>query len=759
MNLPRLMLLFICMISSYGIHAQTKTLVGGVYDVNGNPISKASVVVSHNDSVMGIAESNDDGKYSLDGLPAMKVGIYVRSLGFQAKADSVDLCAENIYTAILRDETVELDSVTVYGDRKPIKTPYGHIYILSKKARESGNPYKALEGIPGLWSDYMNEKLTSVDGKSILFLVDGSKVNTGLAAIDPSRIVSVEVIDVVSSKYICTGVERIVNIHTKRPKTFYSYVRLGMSDFLPWKSGWAGPTFEVGNSKLSLYVSLSPSWSRHNKTRGTSTYVTTDYLREYTENEDSRSHSFDYTTMLKWRPTKNDFFILSFQGNDSHSTSFRDDDGYHQNRSDSTAKRYTYHEALSTRSYVYSPTLYYKHDIGKTMSIDGTLRYTYNHSRQVNQGLQTLEADSTPVTMVLETRRRAVSQELDFSWRISKTFGLYAGNATDYAYNQINNESVGDYYKLRTLNEYGYASLSMKLGGLSSVLSAGADYMHLNSAGVKHSYTRPNVSADFSYERGVLTSSLQYRLQNTQPPISRLNPFNTSSDPLQHISGNPMLVPQRTHVMKLSEKLTFKKMQFYESAYYYYSMDMILPCSYYENGIRYTTYSNYGSYHLYTLTGTASFFRNNFRNNFYAAATTQLNGISYPGQKTKYSLGLQGDLIWRYKKFGFNTSVRYLNKTYSPFYETRYHTPFLSQMSISYSLNPNLIFIMGCDNIFGRSRYDNYTHLEGYDAHISSHEVETRVFMTMRWTMRKHTKERIAIDERSIKAHEDNIQL
>lgn len=127
--------------------------------------------------------------------------------------------------------------------------------------------------------------------------------------------------------------------------------------------------------------------------------------------------------------------------------------------------------------------------------------------------------------MVLETRRRAVSQELNFSWRISKTFGLYAGNATDYAYNQINNESVGDYYKLRTLNEYGYASLSMKLGGLSSVLSAGADYMHLNSAGVKHSYTRPNVSADFSYERGVLTSSLQYRLQNTQPPISQAESF------------------------------------------------------------------------------------------------------------------------------------------------------------------------------------------------------------------------------------------
>lgn len=74
MNLPRLMLLFICMISLYGIHAQTKTLMGGVYDVNGNPISKASVVVSHNDSVMGIAESNDDGKFSLDGLPGHEGG-------------------------------------------------------------------------------------------------------------------------------------------------------------------------------------------------------------------------------------------------------------------------------------------------------------------------------------------------------------------------------------------------------------------------------------------------------------------------------------------------------------------------------------------------------------------------------------------------------------------------------------------------------------------------------------------------------------
>ena len=85
--------------------------------------------------------------------------------------------------------------------------------------------------------------------------------------------------------------------------------------------------------------------------------------------------------------------------------------------------------------------------------------------------------------------------------------------------------------------------------------------------------------------------------------------------------------------------------------------------------------------------------------------------------------------------------------------------PFLSQMAVSYNLNPNLIFIMGCDNIFGKNRYDNYTHLEGFDAHITSHDVETRVFITVRWTMRKHAKDRIAIDERSIRAHEEGIHL
>ena len=209
MKTMKKIILLLCAFLSMAVSAQEKNLTGLVCDDENVPISNATVIVSHNDSVVGLAESNDEGRFSIAGLPQnMKLGIYIHHLRYQTLTDSVDLGKGDFYLARMQEGSIELDSITVLGTRKPIRTPYGHIYFLSKKAAESGNPYKALEEIPKLQSNYITEDLNSADGKSILLLVDGSKVNTGLRPIDPSRIASVEVIDVVSSKYIRTGVER-----------------------------------------------------------------------------------------------------------------------------------------------------------------------------------------------------------------------------------------------------------------------------------------------------------------------------------------------------------------------------------------------------------------------------------------------------------------------------------------------------------------------------------------------------------------------
>ena len=408
MKTMKKIILLLCAFLSMAVSAQEKNLTGLVCDDENVPISNATVIVSHNDSVVGLAESNDEGRFSIAGLPQnMKLGIYIHHLRYQTLTDSVDLGKGDFYLARMQEGSIELDSITVLGTRKPIRTPYGHIYFLSKKAAESGNPYKALEEIPKLQSNYITEDLNSADGKSILLLVDGSKVNTGLRPIDPSRIASVEVIDVVSSKYLRTGAGRIVNIHLKRSKTIYTYLRLGFGNTFPWKQGWTGPIMEVGNSKLSLYLELFPSWNRHDHSRTSVTTTTANYIRDIHGNDDSRMHDWDYTAMLKWRPTKNNYFIYSFQGYDSHSRSFANFEGTHEDLDAKAMMDYASQSTADMKSHVYTHTLYYKHDFSKSVTLDGTGRYTYNHNKQNSTESQTLSDYVVDSRQDLTTKRNA----------------------------------------------------------------------------------------------------------------------------------------------------------------------------------------------------------------------------------------------------------------------------------------------------------------------------------------------------------------
>ena len=752
----RNIILLFAVFFSLALSAQEKELTGFVCNDENTPITNATVIVSQNDSVIGIGESNDEGRFSVSELPNnAKVGIYIHHLNYQALNDSVDLGSSDFYLAKMHETSIKLDSITVVGTRKPIRTPYGHIYFLSKKAAECGNPFKALQEIPKLYSNYISESLSSADGKGLLILVDGSKVNTGVKPIDPSRIASVEVIDVVSSKYLRTGAGRIVNIHLKRSKTIYTYLMFGVGNTFPWRDGWTGPIIEVGNSKLSLYIDITPSWNRHDRSRASFTTTTANYIRDIHGDADGRSHDWDYTTMLKWRPTKKDYFIYSFQGYDSHSRRFSNYEGTHEDLEAKAIMDYTSLEKTDRKSHVYTHTLYYKHDFSKSLTLDGTGRYTYNRNRQNSTEHQTLSDFAFDSRQDLTTKRHAWNQELNLSWTINDRVSLDLGNATDYSINKIHQADNGSNYEFKGLNEYGYVSLSMIFSGLSTVISSGVDYMHLNSAGVKNDYTRPNASIDLSYEKGVSTTSLSYTLTNTQPTISRLNPFNTSTDSLEHVSGNPKLVPERTHSLRLGQNFYYKGLNVNAEAYYSYTKDVIINASYFKDGVHYASFDNSGHFHFLSLASTVS-----SRYKGFTVGTTARYGVfDYEGQKKKRNFSLDAYAMWFWKSFGINSQLSYMNKSYSVYTESRFHRPYQSNLAVSYNLTPNLIFILGWRNIYGKFKYESDYDVKGYHSFAKSKNTDSQLFITVRWTFRKNGKDKINIDESKIKQHEKGVSL
>lgn len=751
--MKQIIFLIACILFSISSFAQTKKLSGQIFSEDYTPINKATIIISLNDSVVGIGGSDEAGTFKINDLPDSKVKIYIRQMGYEASSDSIDLREKESYTAILHETSFSLDSITITGHRSPIKTPYGHIYFLSESAIKSENPFKALQEIPNLVSNYISESLSSADGKRILFLVDGEKMNTGLAPISPSRIESVEVIDVISAKYARTGAERIVNIHLKQSNTIYTYIFMGFGNTFPWKDGWTGPIFEVGNSKLSLYVDLTPTWSRYNRSVSEINILSNDYNRNYKSDDNEKSHEMDYQTMLKWRPSKNNYFIFSFQGNDEHSSTYSDAEGWHKvGKSD--AMTYESHSKSVTRSHVYTPSIYYKHTFSEDLLLEGTASYTINNNRQNNLETQRIGDAYIRNEETFETKRRSFSQDASLSWKINDTFGFDFGNATDYSTNKITQEGASENFLFKSLNEYLYTAASMSLGSFSTVLSAGADYMRINSAGVKNSYIRPNISTDISFAKGISETSLEYKLSNTQPSISKLNPYNTSTDSLEFSSGNPLLVPERTHILSLTEALRLTPFYLYTNMEYGYMKDGILPYSYYNDGIYYSTYRNYGHYHFFNISQSAYFHYKTLS----AGVTGRFGLTKYMEQSAKKYLSLSGYLVWSHKNFGMSSAFAYLNKQYSPYSETSYRGLYSSSLSVSYNVNPNLIFILGTRQTFGKTRYDLVYKTEGYRFVNRFRASDRDVFITIRWTLRKNGK-KIDVDEDKIKDQEKGISL
>lgn len=123
-----------------------------------------------------------------------------------------------VYELTRAEKNIQLNNVTVTADRSQIvtRTANGQKFFLSDKARRLSNTFEALQEIPLLISDPAMSKVTMLNGKSPLVLIDGNRINSGISPINPSDIESVEVINVVPARYLQEGISGIVNIKLKR---------------------------------------------------------------------------------------------------------------------------------------------------------------------------------------------------------------------------------------------------------------------------------------------------------------------------------------------------------------------------------------------------------------------------------------------------------------------------------------------------------------------------------------------------------------
>ena len=313
-NLALLGIMLLLSLSSFAQYC----LLGQVTDETGTSIQGAQLCLYQDGELAGLAQSNAKGEYRIGDVPRGSYQVVASCVGYSSDEDSVVIDHDANLNFILMTKSVELDSVVVMGSSSRA-TSKGHVFYLTKKAKECGNPFVALQEIPLLYSDPVNESVRSADGQSMLILVDGMRVNSGVSPIDPARIKSVEIIDVVSAKYMRQGVKRVVNIKLK-DTSLYTYTQLSTRADYPEKSYFAMPTFEIGNSTVSLYGHASIS-TGHSRQENAYSLVTPGLTKHYTGETRSKSTDYDFSLMGKWRMTAKDYFAAYVQSNISKENS------------------------------------------------------------------------------------------------------------------------------------------------------------------------------------------------------------------------------------------------------------------------------------------------------------------------------------------------------------------------------------------------------------------------------------------------------
>lgn len=743
------------------IHSQV-VLTGTVSNEKHNPIIGAQVILSVDGKLCSFATSDISGKYEIKNVDKGKYHLNVSCVGCDAHDEDIDIESSMNKDVALKENAVQLDSVVVTGERPRVTTSTGHIYYLSKKASECGNPYKALQEIPDLISNYITQSVQAVDNKKMLILIDGARVNTGLTTIDPKRIESVEISDVVSSKYVKNGVEKILNIHLKSQNVLYTFIQSSIYHYLPIYYSSPNLNVEVGNDKLSAYVNITPTLSHAME----STYKNTTKSLNYTKQTEgwSKSYSSDlsYVAMIKYKPSNKDYFAFYFQGNNTKSHSRSHSSGtYDTTAADSTQSAvdntFSSDNLSKNKSNNYSYTLFNKHTFNKKISLETYLLASNNYNKMNDRTSQNYPGNTWNSSNEFITKDKDISQYCDFNWELNDKFDFGAGNQTNYSrYSLSESASSNPTFHYKELTEYAYAEINGSIKKFKFMLSMGYEFIWRTSAGIKDHYTRPNINASFSYDMKKAGNVRLSFMQNTgTPQISSLNPYNTSTDSLTRSEGNPHLKPQQTYGGSFSYSRYAKGLYMGLQSDYTYITDRFEQKGYTDDkGVYVTTYENLGHYSNISFTATLSYRHKNF-----LAGCNATHYVQYfTNQDAKKAFSTYAYLQETADKWCFLSTINYTNYNYSPISRSRSMKP-TGLLMVSYNFTPDIMLALGTYTLFGETRSKRYTYSSGYDSYSSSRSKDVHPFIIFRWTLRKNQNKKMSLDNGIIKGMDGGINL
>ncbi len=747
-------------------HAQSKLSGSVVSATDSTGIELCNITLIQGDNVIYTTVTDANGAFALDSIAGGHYAVEMDIFGFNTHRDSLHIANHTSYVmptvSLTPRMTTELNEVVITADRSHsvTRTADGQIFYLSETAKKQHNPFKALQEIPLLISDPSRSSISTIDVNSPLILIDGNRVNSGVAPISPADILSVEVITNPSARYIKDGVKAIINIKLKRKEKPYIWYELATRNDIPLGYGFGVGYFEIGNPKYSLYGRSSVNYTYHDDTDSEISRSDTGYTQDFSQRNRNDKRNWEGELLFKANPSGADYFATHFYA----TTGINKDrlTGNGNLMTDDASSPYSFHGNSRDKSTIITASSYYKHAFRKGNELEARVAYNYNKNRLTNarSDIFTDEAQNLLTRQLFNNRRHSASLQIDYQNEYSENGVFSAGAHTSLTLDRVEHAfQPYSMFKHNEVSQYIYAGWVNKFfNKLWFVGSAGVEGIWLKADAYSNHYFRPRVSVGLNWVINQHNSiGLDYQLTNTAPEVGQLNPFNTSTDMIVKNVGNPYLRPQYMQYIPLSYTYNIKGLYVRPVVYYKRINDMLSATGYTdEDGAFVSTYENHGHFtQLYAVLHLSYRLKNG---GVYGSAGWY--GNYYKKQSAHSAFTSQFGFYYYVKKFSFYGTFSYDNRFVSKLAVTRYYRPSMAELQVNYNFTPDFYIGACLTHSTGEYHTRTITRSGSYKQidNTKYRERNLRPWIIIRYTFRKNSDRKINLNK-VLNSQEKGIKL
>lgn len=569
---------------------QSVTIRGRIVDAQRAAIPFANVAlfrVSDTLTVVCGTASDLEGRYSVEAPEPGEYRLKVSYLGYRSVSQAVLAGKDTDCEIRLEADPMAIGEVVVEGKRNVRSIDKTSYLFTKEQVEKASDGCELVATLPNLRVDRATNALATVNGKSILILINGIRASDEeLRLIPADKVRNVELYDVPPIRYM-NDAEQVVNIRTR-----------------PLDTGWSGNLYGTlgqmfSNASVTLsYIKgdnrLTFSYGTHiNMKRDKSDLETGHY--DYQLNDDS--FLYDYVREIRdWGQQHNVglTYLLCREGN--YDLQIRAFANTSNDKMDASKRivltQNAVEEALSgqltDRKQSIVPTLdvYFAKQFGGNNSLALNLVGSY-----FDNGQQTRSLESGPAgfddRMDVDNRKRTLIGEVVYGHRF-KQASLSLGYRSHYNFltNELTNSlsDAGEKETIHTQAHRLYAEISGKARSFLYRVSLGANYDVRTGRGGFHNLTfTPMLMTGYNFG-DTHTLCLMYESETQMPEMLQMSDARILIMNNFYQTGNPALENAHRQSWRLSYDLYVRKFTLQAALFYDYTRNSLFDAYRYGEG-------------------------------------------------------------------------------------------------------------------------------------------------------------------------------